>query len=133
MKERAVRSALLVFVAGWVVWFWLDKEGPFYTMARNLPSGDSLARDFQIFFDLLKSGEIGPAYMYFWSAHPFVSTLVVAGAYWLTVPLFRYGSGALRRRRCRQSPAAAAPPAKSESAPEGNADPSPGEDTSRIP
>ncbi|MEA3413586.1 MAG: hypothetical protein U9R74_18945 [Pseudomonadota bacterium] len=125
-----MRSALLVFVAGWVVWFWLDKEGPFYTMARNLPSGDSLARDFQIFFDLLRSGDVGPAYTYFWSAHPFVSTLVVAGAYWLAVPLFRYGSGALRNRRRRKSPAAA--PARSKSASEDDADPSPGEDSSRI-
>ena len=107
-----MRSALLIFVAGWGLWFWLDKTGPVYTMARNLPSGDSLSRDFQIFFDLLKSGEHGPAYTYFWSAHPFVSTLIVAGVYWLVMPVFRYAASALhiRRRRFRPRPSSAGPP-----------------------
>ena len=129
MMERAVRSALLIFVAGWGLWFWLDKTGPLYTMAGNLPSGDSLVRDFQIFFDLLKSGEPGPAYTYFWSAHPFVSTLAVAAVVWMVAPPFRYAVGALRHRRHRIEPAHDHPPTAS--APEGPANPSAGENSSR--
>ncbi|MCG6869597.1 MAG: hypothetical protein LJE91_12980 [Gammaproteobacteria bacterium] len=129
MTKKAVRSALLIFVAGWGLWFWLDKTGPLYTMARDLPAGDSLVRDSQVFFDLLKSGEPGPAYTYFWSAHPFVSTLAVAAAVWLGAPLFRYAVGALRHRRRRIAPAHHQP--RTASAPEASEEPSAGEDYSR--
>jgi len=129
MTERAVRSALLIFVAGWGLWFWLDKTGPLYTMAGNLPSGDSLVRDFQIFFDLLKSGEPGPAYTYFWSAHPFVGTLAVAAVVWMVAPLFRYAVGALRRGRRRIAPVHRQ--SHTASSPEAPAEPSAGEDSSR--
>ncbi|MEJ2575529.1 MAG: hypothetical protein P8106_02285 [Gammaproteobacteria bacterium] len=69
-----MRSILLVFVAGWVAWFWVDKPraGPFGLP----PPSDSLVENFQRAFDMLKTGHAKLAYLYIWDAHYLVLSLL---------------------------------------------------------
>jgi hypothetical protein len=69
-----LRSTLLVFIAGWVAWFWIDKPrgGPY----RLPPASDSLVENFQRAFDILKAGQVKLAYVYIWDAHYLVLSLL---------------------------------------------------------
>lgn len=70
-----LRSAFIVFIAGWIAWFWLDKppaRGPF-----RLPEAtDSLPENFQQAFDILKAGQTGLAFVYISPAHYIILSLL---------------------------------------------------------
>lgn len=75
-----LRSIATAFVAGWLLWFWLDKAGPGYQFALGQPGGTDLVRDFQFGVDLLKQGALGPAFAFLWRHHFVVLSIALGGA-----------------------------------------------------
>lgn len=69
-----LRSAFIVFIAGWVLWFWLDK--PAQGRFRMPQVSDSLVENFQNAFDMLKAGYLDMAFVYIWDAHYIVLSLL---------------------------------------------------------
>ena len=93
-----LRSSFVVFLLGWVVWFLIDK--PPAAQSRLPPVSDSLVENFQVAFDLLKSGYLDVAFVYIWNAHYLLLSLL--GGAMLAVS---YGviSDYLSRRRMRRN------------------------------
>ena len=93
-----LRSSFVVFLLGWVVWFLIDK--PPAAQSRLPPVSDSLVENFQVAFDLLKSGYLDVAYVYIWNAHYLLLSLL-GGA----MVAVSYGviSDYLSRRRMRRN------------------------------
>jgi hypothetical protein len=110
-----LRSTFLVFIAGWIVWFWIDK--PDARQFRMPEPGDSMLDNFQLAFDMLKAGYIDMSFVYLWNAHYLVLSLL-GGA--LLAAIYGGVSDYLGRRRMRRHflpparqpvpPAADAPP-----------------------
>jgi hypothetical protein len=69
-----LRSSFLVFITGWTVWFWIDK--PDASQFRMPAAGDSMLHNFQTAFDLLKAGYVGMSFVYLWSVHYLVLSLL---------------------------------------------------------
>jgi len=69
-----LRSTFLVFIAGWIAWFWIDK--PDTRQFRMPESGDSMLENFQIAFDMLKAGYVDMSFVYLWNAHYLVLSLL---------------------------------------------------------
>jgi hypothetical protein len=62
-----LRNAFIVFLLGWVTWFWIDKPPP---EQQHLPEvSDSLVENFQVAFDMVKAGYPKVAFVYIWNAH----------------------------------------------------------------
>jgi hypothetical protein len=60
------RATVLVFLAGWIVWFWLDKP----PLPHPIQDGDNqMLANFQFAFSLLKAGHLSAAYAFIWRAH----------------------------------------------------------------
>ena len=93
-----LRSTFFVFLLGWVAWFWIDK--PPASQQRLPPVSDSLVENFQVAFDLLKSGYLDVAFVYIWNAHYLLLSLL-GGA----MVAVGYGmlSDYLSRRRMRRN------------------------------
>jgi hypothetical protein len=91
-----LRSVLLVFLTGWIAWFWIDKPvaGPYGLP----PPSDSVVENFQRAFDILKTGHVKIAYIYIWQAHYLVLSLL--GGILLTMT-YNVVSSHLSRRRLR--------------------------------
>lgn len=89
-----LRASFLVFIAGWLAWFWIDKPDP--RRLRLPPAGDSLVSDFQHGFDLLRAGYWDVAFVYLWNAHYLILSLL-GGALLAVI----YGSIADRVGRMR--------------------------------
>jgi hypothetical protein len=92
-----LRSTFVVFIAGWIAWFWIDK--PDLRQFRMPEPGDSILGNFQTAFDMLKAGYFDMSFVYIWNAHYLVLSLL-GGALLAVV----YGSIAdyLGRRRMRR-------------------------------
>ncbi len=93
-----LRSAFVVFLLGWVVWFLIDK--PPAAQSRLPPVSDSLVENFQVAFDLLKSGYLDIAYVYIWNAHYLLLSLL-GGA--LLAVSYGVVSDYMSRRRMRRN------------------------------
>jgi len=93
-----LRSSFIVFLSGWVVWFWMDKPAP--GQLQLPPVSDSLTENFQVAFDLLKSGYPEVSFVYIWNAHYLLLSLLGG----VLVAVF-YGtlSDYLSRRRMRRN------------------------------
>jgi hypothetical protein len=92
-----LRNAFIVFLLGWVIWFWIDKPPP---EQQRLPEvSDSLVENFQVAFDILKAGYPKVAYVYIWNAHYLL--LSIAGGLLLAVTIGAV-SDVLGRRRMRR-------------------------------
>ena len=87
----------MVFIAGWIAWFWIDK--PDLRQFRMPEPGDSILGNFQTAFDMLKAGYFDMSFVYIWNAHYLVLSLL-GGALLAVV----YGSigDYLGRRRMRR-------------------------------
>ena len=122
-----LRNAFIVFLLGWVSWFWIDKPPP---DQQRLPEvSDSLVENFQAAFDILKAGYPEVAFVYIWSAH-YILLSLLGGA----ILAVAYGSVAdyLGRKRMRrhflppvreiQQPAAGENPPEPPAAPADKAD-----------
>ena len=69
-----LRGTALAFVAGWLLWFWLDKN-PATLGPLPPPVNDDYLRNFQIAIDLVKQARFKAAYIYIWKAHYIVLSL----------------------------------------------------------
>ena len=74
-----LRGAALAFIAGWLLWFWLDKN-PATLGPLPPPAHDSYIRNFQITIDLVKQARLKAAFIYIWRAHYIVLSLAVGVA-----------------------------------------------------
>ena len=103
-----LRSAFIVFIIGWVIWFWVDK--PPGGQLGLPPASDSVIENFQRAFDILKAGHPDMAFVYIWNAHYLVLSLLGG----ILLALAYSGiSGHLSRQRMRKH---FVPPARSEKA-----------------
>ena len=66
-----LRASVLVFFAGWVLWFLVDKSGLILPHAT-----ESLLQDFQAAFDMLRAGYPLPAFLFAWQSHYLVLSLL---------------------------------------------------------
>ena len=114
-----LRSAFIVFLAGWVLWFWMDK--PAQGRFRMPQVGDSLVGNFQSAFDMLKAGYPDMAFVYIWEAHYIVLSLLGGAILAVT-----YGGIAdyLARKRMRRHFLPPAPGARKPAADEKPPEPS---------
>ncbi len=92
-----LKSAFLVFITGWIVWFWIDK--PDARQFRMPEPGDSMLDNFQTAFDMLKAGYIEMSFVYLWNAHYLVLSLL-GGA--LLAAIYGGIGDYLGRRRMRR-------------------------------
>ncbi|HFD78878.1 MAG TPA: hypothetical protein ENK05_00610 [Gammaproteobacteria bacterium] len=93
-----IRGSILAFVAGWFLWFWIDKS-PLALGPPPHPSGGGMLGDFQLAVDLLREGRVRAAYVYIWQAHYIVLSL---GGGLLAALVTESLSRALARRRLRR-------------------------------
>ena len=63
-----LRGALLVFVIGWVIWFWIDKN-PAVIGPIPMPADGDYLQNFQVAIDLVKQSRFKAAFLYIWKAH----------------------------------------------------------------
>ena len=112
-----LRSAFIVFIVGWLLWFSIDKP-PVGQLGLPKPS-DSITENFQRAFNMLKAGHPDVAFVYLWDAHYLLLSLL--GGMLLAVV---YGSVAdfLGRRRMRRH---FRPPAQVKKAEAGGGDQAP--------
>ncbi len=92
-----LRSAFIVFVAGWLLWFSIDKPPVGHP---GLPGvSDSITENFQRAFNMLKAGHPDMAFVYIWDAHYIVLSLL-GGI--LVAVVYGSVSDYLGRRRMRR-------------------------------
>ena len=91
------RSALFTFIAGWVLWFWIDKPDP--RDIRLPPVSDSMIENFQTAFNMLKGGYPEVSFLFIWNAHYLVLSLL-GGL--IVLSLIQSISRFMRRRRMRK-------------------------------
>ena len=92
-----LRSAFIVFITGWLVWFAIDKPP---VGQLGLPqASDSIAENFQRAFNMLKAGHPEVAYVYLWDAHYLLLSLI-GGI--LVAVVYGSISDVLGRRRMRR-------------------------------
>ena len=73
-----LRGALLAFVGGWIIWFWIDKN-PATLGPLGYPADGDLLYNFQVTVDLIKQTRFKAAFVYAWKAHYLILSLA-AGA-----------------------------------------------------
>lgn len=89
------RNAILAFIAGWALWFWIDKSP--YSLGPLPPTEDGDYLDnFQAAFNLVRSGRPGAAWVFIWKAHFLILSL---GFGLLFSMLFESLMSAWRRKR----------------------------------
>ena len=71
------RAIVIAFIAGWALWFWIDKS-PQSLGPLPPPQQEQLGANFQIAVDLVKAQRYTAAYVYLWKAHYLVLS-VAAG------------------------------------------------------
>ena len=93
-----LRSTFIVFLAGWILRFLIDKPP---AGQLGLPKvSDNMLDNFQQSFDMLKAGHLDMAYVFIWDAHYLVLSL--AGGM-LVALIFGMLSDQLGRRRMRRN------------------------------
>jgi hypothetical protein len=90
-----LRAILIAFAAGWLIWFWIDKN-PYALGPLPEPVDGEIAANFQVTVELLKSGRFKAAFVYLWSAH-YLIVSVAAGL--LISMITSTASRSLSRRR----------------------------------
>lgn len=91
------RSTLFVFIAGWVLWFWIDKPDPRNFRMPQL--SDSMVENFQTAFNMLKGGYPDVSFLFIWNAHYLILSLL-GGL--ILLSLLQSVSRFVRRRRLRK-------------------------------
>jgi hypothetical protein len=74
-----LRGALLAFVGGWIVWFWIDKN-PATLGPLAYPVDGDFVYNFQVTIDLIKQARFKAAFVFAWKAHYLVLSLAVGAA-----------------------------------------------------
>jgi hypothetical protein len=86
-----------MFVIGWVLWFFIDKNPA--ALGTMVPGEfDSLLNNFQLASDMLKAGYLKASFVFIWKAHYFVIA-IIAGL--LSSIIFQAVANILRRRKLR--------------------------------
>jgi hypothetical protein len=99
-----IRNTFIVFLLGWVTWFWIDKPP---LQQQRLPAvSDSVVENFQVAFNMLKAGFPEVAFVYIWDAHYLLLSLL-GGA--LLAVASGAVSNALSRRRMQRRTLPASP------------------------
>jgi hypothetical protein len=88
------RAIVIAFIAGWALWFWIDKS-PQALGPLPPPQQEQLGANFQVAVDLIKAQRYTAAYVYLWKAH----YLILAVAAGLMVSMI---GGSLTRLRGRR-------------------------------
>ncbi len=90
--------SIIVFVIGWVLWFFIDKHPA--SLGLIVPGElDTMLANFQLAFDLLSAGYLRAAFVFIWKAHYLVLSIITA----LLISALREAiSNVLRRRHLRQ-------------------------------
>jgi len=70
-----LKSSFLVFIVGWITWFWIDNPG--VRQFQMPPVSDSMLDNFRTAFAMLKAGYIDPAFLFLWQAHYLVLSLLL--------------------------------------------------------
>jgi hypothetical protein len=92
-----LRSAFIVFIAGWLLWFSIDKPP---VGQLGLPGvSDSITENFQRAFNMLKAGHPDMAFVYIWDAH-YILLSLLGGI--LVAVIYGSVSDHLGRRRMRR-------------------------------
>lgn len=73
-----LRGALVAFVCGWLLWFWIDKN-PAALGPMPWPADGEVVQNFQTAVDLVKQARFKAAFIYLWKAH-FIILSLLAGA-----------------------------------------------------
>lgn len=114
-----LKTYVLVFMAGWLVWFLLDKNappmpppaaahfgGPQYpgfprppAAMRQPPAGDDMVQAFQYGVDLLKGGRYQQAFVYLWRNQSWVVAALVTALLAFVLPGASRGIRRWRNRR----------------------------------
>jgi len=87
-----------MFIAGWVLWFVIDKHPASLGVYVPGESGN-LLNNFQLAFDMMKAGYLKAAFVFLWKTHYLVLSLV-AGL--VSSMVFQTISNSMRRRKLRQ-------------------------------
>lgn len=90
--------SFFVFIAGWSIWFAIDKHP---ASLGTLVPGDlgDLLDNFQLAFDMLKAGYLKASYVFIWKAHYIVLSLIGGLT---TSMIFQSVSNLMRRRKLRR-------------------------------
>jgi hypothetical protein len=124
MNVGLLRSYLLVFITGWLVWFWLDKPAPMPDQAVppgmyparppgysphsgslrqgppvREPADDSLLHELQYGVDLVKAGQYEQSFLFLWRRHSWVAAGVLALLISLLLPAIARPFARRRNRR----------------------------------
>jgi len=92
-----LRSSFLVFIAGWIAWFWIDS--PAVRQFRMPPVSDSMLDNFRAAFAMLKAGYLDMSFIYLWQAHYLVLSLLLGA---LLAVAYNSMAEYLGRRRMRR-------------------------------
>jgi len=71
-----IRGALVAFVCGWVIWFWIDKN-PAALGPLPWPADSGFVQNFQVAIDLIKQTRFKAAFVFIWKAHFIVLSLAL--------------------------------------------------------
>ena len=90
--------SIIIFIAGWVLWFFIDKHPA--SLGVIVPAElDTMLANFQLAFDMLTAGYLRASYVFIWKAHYIVLSIIAA----LLISALREAtSSVLRRRHLRQ-------------------------------
>ena len=90
--------SIIVFVIGWVLWFFIDKHP--VSLGVTVPAElDTMLANFQLAFDMLTAGYLRASFVFIWKAHYIVLSIIAA----LLISALREAtSNVLRRRHLRQ-------------------------------
>jgi hypothetical protein len=90
--------SIIIFVTGWVLWFFIDKHPA--SLGVIVPAeSDTMLANFQLAFDMLTAGYLRASYVFIWKAHYIVLSIIAA----LLISAVREAtSNILRRRHLRQ-------------------------------
>ena len=90
--------SIIIFVIGWVLWFFIDKHPA--SLGVMVPDElDTMLDNFQLAFDMLTAGYLRASYVFIWKAHYIVLSIIIA---LLTSALYQGFSNVYRRRHLRQ-------------------------------
>jgi hypothetical protein len=90
--------SVIVFVIGWALWFFIDKQPA--SLGVVVPEElDTVLENFQLAFDMLSAGYLRASFVFLWKAHYIVFSVITA----LLLSALHGGiSNFLRRRHLRQ-------------------------------